>query len=77
LEIIDNGIGIEPDRQKHLFDLYSEIKEESNSKNHASGMGLASSRILIENLGGETFLKHSEFGLTVFCMKVPIMKSDE
>jgi hypothetical protein len=40
-------------------------------------MGLYCSKVLLENLGGKAYLKLSEFGLTIFCMKIPVIMADD
>jgi signal transduction histidine kinase len=56
-----------------LFKPYGEIKANAFAKNNATGMGLTCSHTILENIGGKTYLKQSEKGLTVFVMNFPII----
>ena len=65
--VTDSGIGIIPERQKMLFIPFLELKIKQNLKkvkDHTIGMGLACSKEICNNLGGDLLLVSSEPGLT-------------
>ena len=74
--VIDTGIGIIPERQKMLFIPFLELKIKQNMKkvkDHTIGMGLACSKEICNNLGGDIMLASSEPGLTQFSFKLPVI----
>ena len=57
----DNGMGIEPAKQKKVFSLFTNLNVVDRFGNKGSGMGLATIKKLIERQGGEiTFV--SQYG---------------
>ena len=65
--VIDSGIGIDTERQKMLFIPFLELKIKQNLKkvkDRNIGIGLACSKDICNNLGGDLILVHSEEGLT-------------
>jgi signal transduction histidine kinase len=75
IDIIDTGVGIDKERQNYLFIPFLELKIKQDMRkvtNNSIGIGLACSRDIITAIGGKLSLKHSEKGLTVFNVKVPV-----
>lgn len=56
-EVEDNGIGIEEKFHKSVFELFQTANVRDNQENIGSGIGLATVKKLIENLGGNIRLK--------------------
>ena len=48
----DNGIGIKPEKQTTLFDLFDTAHEEDRNGNHGTGIGLYTVKTLINKMGG-------------------------
>jgi len=61
IDIIDNGEGVNETLKKKLFKPFT-----SGHMPPGTGLGLFMSKIMIESIGGEIFLKHSEPGNTIF-----------
>jgi signal transduction histidine kinase/CheY-like chemotaxis protein len=59
-KIIDNGIGIPPDKQKTVFESFSQGSVEINRKYGGTGLGLAIVKRLVSLLGGEIQLESVE-----------------
>ena len=57
MEIIDTGLGIEEHRQSSLFIPFGEITNFEKAKDHSIGIGLASSREILQRMGGDAYLK--------------------
>ncbi|MBF0283306.1 MAG: DUF3365 domain-containing protein [Magnetococcales bacterium] len=53
LQVIDSGIGIEPEKQAGIFDLFSQADASTTRRFGGSGLGLAICRRLAELMGGE------------------------
>ncbi len=60
-EIMDTGIGLTPDQQKHLFRPFSQADSTTTRQYGGTGLGLFISRQLAQLLGGTIRVK-SEFG---------------
>lgn len=70
IEVIDTGIGIDPEHQKHLFEPFSQADNSSTRKYGGTGLGLAITRRLVEMLGGSISFaselnKGSTFSVTI------------
>ena len=73
--IIDTGIGIEKERQNHLFVPFMELKDRlgiMKAENDNIGIGLAGSKDICVKMGGDIILKVSRPGLTAFAFKIPV-----
>ena len=69
-EVEDNGIGISPEAQKHIFEPFERVKNTTLSGVIGTGLGLTIARNLAEMLGGtislkSTLQKGSTFTLTM------------
>lgn len=60
-EVNDNGPGISQDKLESIFELFSSFGEDRNN-NKGTGIGLATVKKLIVNLGGQVEVKTSENG---------------
>lgn len=66
-EVEDNGIGIEAKYHKSIFELFQTANVRDNQENIGSGIGLATVKKLIENLGGKIKVKsESNLGSTFY-----------
>ncbi len=59
-EISDTGIGIPPEKQKSIFESFSQGSVEINRKYGGTGLGLAIVKRLVNLLGGEIQLESTE-----------------
>lgn len=62
IEVRDNGVGIPPDMQDRIFDLFTQLREHTNKGLDGLGIGLALVRQLVELHGGTIRLRHSAPG---------------
>ena len=51
--VVDNGIGISEEDQKHLFEKFHRIENEKTKAVKGSGLGLFITKQLVEKMGGE------------------------
>jgi signal transduction histidine kinase len=56
----DTGIGIPIDRRNCLFQSFSQVDESLTRKYHGIGLGLATSRRLVEQMGGQIWAESRE-----------------
>lgn len=69
--IADTGVGIPPERQETIFEAFS-IGEDFMTKEHCgAGLGLTTSKRLVNLMGGHIWLEHSQEGNTVFGFTIP------
>jgi signal transduction histidine kinase len=72
--VADNGMGIDPKYQEHVFDLFNKL----NPASEGTGVGLAIVRRIIETMGGKIWIESEGLGKgTVFCFTVPASSSNE
>lgn len=53
MEVEDNGFGISSENQKSLFQLFGFIKDTSSMNKKGVGLGLAISKKIVQEFGGE------------------------
>ncbi len=51
-EVKDNGSGIHPEKCDKIFELFTTLEQNDRSGNPGSGIGLATVKKLVENMGG-------------------------
>jgi signal transduction histidine kinase/CheY-like chemotaxis protein len=52
-EVADTGIGLTVEEQAHVFSTYSQVDSSTTRKHGGTGLGLATSRMLTQLMGGE------------------------
>ena len=71
IEVRDSGIGIDPERAKHLFMPFTQADNTISRKYGGSGLGLSITKLLIETMGGRVGLS-SEIGTgSTFWFELP------
>ncbi|WP_291515680.1 PAS domain-containing protein [Bdellovibrio sp. ArHS] len=61
-EIIDTGIGIQPEQQERIFEVFVQADSSVTRKFGGTGLGLSLSRRLARVLGGDVVVKESHIG---------------
>jgi len=57
IEVIDTGVGIAPDRQKAVFESFTQVDGSPTRRYGGSGLGLAITKQIVELMGGTIDLK--------------------
>jgi two-component system sensor histidine kinase ChiS len=68
LAVMDNGPGIAQNKQKYLFEKYSQLHQDIKMK--GTGLGLAVSRWIVESHGGQIGYSRREKGGSVFYFRL-------
>ncbi len=76
ISITDNGIGIEEDKLKSIFDKFTQIIAKKSGKARATGIGLTFCKIAIEAHGGEINVTSIPNKETIFSFTIPIAKEN-
>lgn len=77
VRIADTGIGIPVEKQKMIFDEFSQVDPGITRKFGGSGLGLAISKKLIESMGGNISVISQPARGTIFTIRVTLPVSSE
>lgn len=72
ITVADNGLGISPENQKHLFDRHVRIARQEHKKIKGSGLGLFIVRSVAQRHGGDAWVVSAEGKGTTFYMSIPL-----
>ena len=67
----DNGPGISPEDQQHLFKKFYQVDTSHTRKHGGTGLGLVICKGIVEELGGKIFVKSEKGKGTTFYFSIP------
>lgn len=67
----DNGIGISPESQQHLFKKFYQVDTSHTRKHGGTGLGLVICKGIVEELGGKIFVQSQPGKGTKFYFSIP------
>ncbi len=76
-EVEDNGIGISEEKQKNMFESFSQGSIQINRKYGGTGLGLSIVKGLIDILKGKIYMKSKLGQGTTFFFEIPMKMSNE
>jgi PAS domain S-box-containing protein len=77
VSIRDEGIGINRDKQKRIFEAFNQEDSSTTRKYGGTGLGLTISYELVKLMGGELQLESEEERGSDFFFSIPLLKSDK
>ncbi len=75
--IEDSGIGIEPNKQKYIFNAYEQITDGGNGDHQGTGLGLTISAEYVKDLKGKLKLQSELGNGSRFYFSIPVKATDQ
>lgn len=75
-QVSDTGVGIDPDKQELVFEVFRQADGSINRKYGGSGLGLTISRQLAELLGGKLELRSEKGVGSTFTLRLPVRRPE-
>lgn len=77
VEVQDEGIGVEPERQSKLFNRFMSPDPEQDFSRIGMGLGLSVVKAIIETQGGQVGYKESQSGGAIFWFTMPMASGSD
>lgn len=72
ISIRDEGIGIPPDKQEHIFERFGQVNTSFSRQAEGVGIGLYLVKLFVEAMGGHIFLQSKEGEGSTFTLLFPV-----
>jgi signal transduction histidine kinase len=77
VRVTDNGIGIPPAHQPHIFDRFYRVETQETAGIAGTGLGLAIVKTAIEKHNGRVWVESKPGEGSTFCFVLPVMPPAE
>lgn len=77
VQVSDDGIGIPPDKQEHIFERFGQIENVLSRQAEGTGIGLHLTKMFVEMLGGEIKIDSALGEGSTFTILLPAEKVNE
>jgi signal transduction histidine kinase len=71
VRVVDTGIGIAPDEQRHIFDEFFQLGNPERDRNKGTGLGLAICKRLVDAMGGRLAVDSAPGRGSTFTVSLP------
>ncbi|HEX5243741.1 MAG TPA: ATP-binding protein, partial [Tepidisphaeraceae bacterium] len=71
IRVVDTGIGIDPEFQRHIFDEFFQLRNPERDRNKGTGLGLTICKRLIDAMGGTIELSSTPGTGSIFTVILP------
>jgi signal transduction histidine kinase len=68
----DTGIGISPEKQKHIFERFRQGSENLTRSYEGAGLGLSITKAYIEFMGGRIWVESEVYKGSTFYFTIPV-----
>lgn len=72
ISVKDNGIGMDDEFQKHMFEQFTREKTSTVSRQQGTGLGLAITKSIIDKMGGSIEVQSKPGVGSTFCITLPL-----
>ena len=73
ISVTDVGIGIPPEMEEKIFDMFTEAKRPGTAGEQAFGLGLAISKQIVEAHKGKIWFESNRGKGTAFFVELPVL----
>lgn len=73
----DNGIGMSEEFQKHLFEPFTQERDDARTSYRGTGLGMAITKNLVEQMGGSISVQSVQGEGSTFTVLLPIERAEE
>jgi signal transduction histidine kinase len=71
VRVVDTGVGIAPEHQKHIFDEFFQLGNPERDRNKGTGLGLAICKRLVDAMGGRLTVRSTPGVGSTFTVSLP------